>query len=230
MAYKDKKEKFFMFLIFLVLGIMVSTQFRSAEMQRSHNINQQRAEDLVEKLKTSEKEKTALQERVKKLEETGAGNSDPKETFAMKMRAGEVTMQGPGVEVTLDDSKVPAKQGEDPNLYIIHDDDLLRILNELRAAGAEAISLNDQRILDISEVRCAGPTVSVNNTRFSPPYVVRAIGDPKRLESALRLRGGVVETLKFWGITVDVIKKDQVTVPAFEGTRHYEFAKPKEEK
>lgn len=90
--------------------------------------------------------------------------------------------------------------------------------------------LNDQRILDISEVRCAGPTVSVNNTRFSPPYVVRAIGDPKRLESALRLRGGVVETLKFWGITVDVIKKDQVTVPAFEGTRHYEFAKPKEEK
>lgn len=88
MAYKDKKEKFFMFLVFLVLGIMVSTQFRSAEMQRSHNINQQRAEDLVEKLKTSEKEKTALQERVKKLEETGAGNSDPKETFAMKMRAG----------------------------------------------------------------------------------------------------------------------------------------------
>ena len=60
MAYKDKKEKFFMFLVFLVLGIMVSTQFRSAEMQRSHNINQQRAEDLVEKLKTSEKEKTAL--------------------------------------------------------------------------------------------------------------------------------------------------------------------------
>ena len=55
MAYKDKKEKFFMFLVFLVLGIMVSTQFRSAEMQRSHNINQQRAEDLVEKLKTSEK-------------------------------------------------------------------------------------------------------------------------------------------------------------------------------
>ncbi|UQT40512.1 hypothetical protein M5E89_06285 [Acidaminococcus intestini] len=101
-----------MFLVFLVLGIMVSTQFRSAEMQRSHNINQQRAEDLVEKLKTSEKEKTALQERVKKLEETGAGNSDPKETFAMKMRAGEVTMQGPGVEVTLDDSKVPAKQGK----------------------------------------------------------------------------------------------------------------------
>lgn len=57
MAYKDKKEKFFMFLVFLVLGIMVSTQFRSAEMQRSHNINQQRAEDLVEKLKTSERKR-----------------------------------------------------------------------------------------------------------------------------------------------------------------------------
>ena len=112
MAYKDKKRSSSCFSFSLCSGIMVSTQFRSAEMQRSHNINQQRAEDLVEKLKTSEKEKTALQERVKKLEETGAGNSDPKETFAMKMRAGEVTMQGPGVEVTLDDSKVPAKQGK----------------------------------------------------------------------------------------------------------------------
>ena len=111
---------------------------------------------------------------------------------------------------------------------MIHDDDLLRLLNELRAAGAEALSVNQERLLDISEVRCAGPTVSVNNTRFTPPYEIRAIGDPKTLESALRLRGGVVETLKFWGITVDVKRKDDVVIPAYKGTRHFEYAKTEE--
>ena len=68
----------------------------------------------------------------------------------------------------------------------------------------------------------------MNNTRFSPPYEIRAIGDPKTLESALRLRGGVVENLKFWGITVDVKKKDNLVIPAYKGTRHFEYARPEE--
>ena len=113
-------------------------------------------------------------------------------------------------------------------LPYIHDDDLLRLINELRAAGAEALAVNKERLLDISEIRCAGPTVSVNNTRFSPPYQIIALGEPKTLEGALRLRGGVIETLKFWGISVKVEQSDSLTVPAFKGTRRYEFAKVKE--
>ena len=67
-------------------------------------------------------------------------------------------------------------------MYIIHDEDLLRVLNELCAAGAEAISINDQRIVATTEVRCAGPTVSVNNVRSAPPYVIKAIGNPKKFD------------------------------------------------
>ena len=137
-------------------------------------------------------------------------------------------MEGPGVKVTLDDSTVVAKPGDNANLYIIHDDDLLRLINELRAAGAEALAVNKERLLDISEIRCAGPTVSVNNNRFSPPYEIIALGNPQTLESSLRLRGGVIETLKFWGITVDVKQSNNLLVPAFKGTRHYDFAKVKE--
>ena len=228
MRYTDKKEKFFTFLVCLVLGVMVSTQFRSAENAR-HSVNQQRAEELVEKLKTTEKANQELQERLQHMEKDLAGSEDSRKGMQkLKMYAGETELHGPGVVVTLNDSMLPTKAGEDPNLHIIHDDDLLRILNELRAGGAEAIAMNEERILDVSEVRCAGPTVSVNNTRFSPPYVIRAIGDPKTLESALRLRGGVIETLKFWGINVDLRKDDDVVIPAYKGTRHYEFAKPKE--
>lgn len=224
MLLNGKREKFFLFLVCLILGTMISTQFRSAENARHNTLNQQRAEDLAEKLQNTEKENKVLTERLEKLEARGSG-TDAKVLQSLKLKAGETQVQGPGVLVTLDDSKVTPKNGENPNLYIIHDDDLLRLLNELRAAGAEALSINDERLLDVSEVRCAGPTVSVNNTRFTPPYVIRAIGDPKTLEGALRMRGGVVETLKFWGIQVDVAQKKEIIIPAFKGTRHFEYAK-----
>lgn len=227
MVHHNKREKFFTFLVCLLVGVMISTQFRSAEQARA-SLNQQRAEDLVAKLKDAETENKRLNAQLEEMQKNGNGDGVALE--ALKTKAGETALTGPGVVVTVDDSHVKPKKGENPNLYVIHDDDLLRILNELRAAGAEALSFNQQRLLDVSEVRCAGPTVSVNNTRFTPPYEIRAIGDPKSLESALRLRGGVVETLKFWGIEVDVKQKNDVEIPAFKGTRHMEYSKVKEGK
>ena len=108
-----------------------------------------------------------------------------------------------------------------------YDDDLLKVINELKAAGAEALSVNEQRLIATSEIRCAGPTVSVNNHRSSPPYVIKAIGDPKTLDAALKMRGGVVETLKFWGIQVAInVVEDKLEIPAYSGTFRYEYAKP----
>lgn len=125
----------------------------------------------------------------------------------------------------MDDSKIASKPGENPNLYIIHDDDLLRVINELRAAGAEAIAINGERIVAMSEIRCAGPTLSVNNNRSAPPYEIKAIGNPNNLESALKLRGGVLENFKFWGIQADLSQSDDIVIPAFKGRKSFEYAK-----
>ena len=65
----------------------------------------------------------------------------------------------------------------------------------------------------------------MNNNRFSPPYIIRAIGDSKSMESALKMRGGVLETLKFWGIQVTVDKEQEIVIPAFKGTHSFEYAK-----
>ena len=222
-----KQPKILLFLVCVVLGVMISTQFRSSE-SANRTIAQQRAEDLSGRLKATEKENETLKAKVKALEENTGADVKGEEILQLKADAGYTALRGPGVIVTVDDSKVIHKPGDNPNLYIIHDDDLLRVINELRAAGAEALSLNKERILDVSEVRCAGPTVSVNNTRFSPPYEIRAIGNSKTLEGALKLRGGVIETLKLWGISVDVVAKDNLEIPAYKGPRHYEFAKIKD--
>lgn len=209
-------------LVCVVLGIMLAVQFRATQGIRT-NVTYQRIEDLSAQLKATQQERDALLEEVHELrQKDGSG----KEFENIKMGAGIVDLKGPGVMVTIDDSQKIAKPGENPNLYVIHDDDLLKIINELRAAGAEAISVNGQRLIATSEIRCAGPTLSVNNTRYTPPYEILAIGDPKTLDNALKMRGGIVETLRFWGIQVAISKMEKVVVPAYKSSFRFDHAKP----
>ena len=102
-------------------------------------------------------------------------------------------------------------------------EDILKVINELRAAGAEAISLNDQRLISTSEIRCAGPTISVNNTRVAAPFVIKAIGNAKSMEDAIKMRGGVAETLSVWGIQVDIKKDNNIVIPAYKGATEFKY-------
>lgn len=215
-------------LVCIVLGFMLAVQFRTTQDIKS-TVPFQRIEDISQRLAQTEKERDVLLEEVQSLRKSSNKEVLSKEIENVKMGAGVTPLKGPGVVVTIDDSKRQSKTGENPNLYLIHDDDLLKVINELWAASAEAISINEQRLIASSEIRCAGPTLSVNNTRYSPPYEITAIGDPKNLENALKMRGGVVETLQFWGIQVSIKKLDEVNVPGYKGTFRFEYAHPVKE-
>ena len=219
----DFKGKVLIAVVFMVLGFMLSVQYKVTVQQRS--IRMDRVEDLSERLKAMESENKILLQEINELRKKGADKVADHGLERERLLAGTTEVEGVGIEIVLDDSTISKKANENPNLYIIHDEDLLRVLNELRAAGAEAISLNDQRIVAMSEVRCAGPTVSVNNVRSAPPYVIKAIGTPKTLISALRLRGGVVETFEFWGIQVKIKAAEKVRIPALKAPRNFEYAK-----
>ena len=114
-------------------------------------------------------------------------------------------------------------------MYIIHDEDVLKVINELRAAGAEAIAINDQRLTANSEIRCAGPTISINNTRISAPYEIKAIGNVQNMENAVKMRGGVAESLSVWGIRLDVRKELNIIIPAYKGAVQFKYATPLEQ-
>ena len=218
----DLQGKILIAIVFMVLGFMISVQYKVTVQQRT--IRMDRVEDLSERLKVMETENKQLLQEINELRKKGADRARDHGQERLQLLAGTTDVEGAGIEIVLDDSNIPKKANENPNLYIIHDEDLLRVLNELRAAGAEAISINDQRIVAMSEVRCAGPTVSVNNVRSAPPYVIKAIGAPKTLTSALRLRGGVVETFEFWGIQVKIKSEDKVHIPALKAPRNFEYA------
>lgn len=212
-------------LVCVVLGLMLAVQFRTTQDIRS-TVPFQRIEDLSNRLSQVEKERDALLKEVETLKDSTSKEVIEEQVENLKMGAGLLTVKGPGVVVTIDDSKRQSKPGENPNLFVIHDDDILKVINELWAAGAEVVSINEQRLIATSEIRCAGPTLSVNNTRYSPPYEIKAIGDGKNLENSLRMRGGVVEMLQGWGIQINIKREDEIEVPAYKGSFRFEYAKP----
>ena len=208
----------------VILGMMLSLQYKSNKEMQATTMNM-RVEDLYQQLMRVEQEKTDLVKELQELQAEGLTPDATREQDELKFRAGLTAVEGPGVVVTIEDSKQPLKMCENQNLYVVHDEDILKVINELRAAGAEAIALNEQRLIGTSEIRCAGPTVTVNGKMFSTPFQVKAIGDPKLLRSALEFRGGVVDTLKYWGINVSIETSNNLQINPYIGPSKQEFAK-----
>ncbi len=220
-------------LVCAVLGALLAIQIRTQS--AIHNIvPTRRVEEMAMMLKDLEDEKKALikenADLKDKLEDAARGRnlfkSISEEIRNIKVKAGFAAVKGPGIVIRLDDSAVKPEPGEDPNLFLIHEEDLLKISNELFAAGAEAVSINDQRMIATTGIDCAGTTILVNNKKLVPPYVIKAIGDEKILESSLLMRGKILETLKSWSIRVRVTKSAEVLVPPYRGTVAGKFAAP----
>jgi uncharacterized protein YlxW (UPF0749 family) len=146
-----------------------------------------------------------------------------------RLLAGLVPVQGLGVLVTLDDSAVEIPLDADPNAYIIHEYDLRDIVNLLWMAGSEAIAINDERLVSTSSVYCVGSTVMVNNTRLSPPYLIRAIGNPRVQQDYLRNPSylkGLREKQRLYGLRFEVESATALRLAAYNGGFLIQQARP----
>ena len=144
--------------------------------------------------------------------------------------AGLTPVQGPGIIVTLNDSKlppVPLPAGfASPSL--IHDTDITSVVNELKASGAEAISVNGQRLVAISPIRSVGPAILINATPQAAPFVIKAIGNPKTLLSGVELPGGVTKSIRAYdpAMFTTKVSPEPLLLPAYPGTATPRYAKP----
>ncbi|MEB3284191.1 MAG: DUF881 domain-containing protein [Candidatus Sericytochromatia bacterium] len=205
-------------------GTLIVAQIKTQAAYRD-DLPSRRVEELVLMLKDAEAENSRLQAQVESLRE-GIKEAGKPVQAAKLVAARELALTGTGIEIEISDSAKPLGKGENPNIAIVHNEDLLKIINELRASGAEALSINDQRLIEMSEISCAGPTILVNKSRLAPPFVIRAIGDATTMLAALQLRGGVVEYLQFYGIQVTISKKSDIQVPMYVGGASYQYARP----
>lgn len=221
-------------IICVLLGVLLVVQFRTQSQKIRLSTARSEVllnlyEDTEARRRSLEKENATLREEIAKAVEGRDRLVGLNRTVEeARHQAGLTELIGPGITVTLSDSEREARPGQDQDLYLIHDEDLLLVINELLAGGAEAISINGQRWTSRSELRCAGPTASINRTRVGAPFVIQALGKPDTLESAMRLRGGVLEALRTWGIQVRIERAERMIVPAYAGSLEYEYARPLE--
>ena len=223
----------------LVLAFFITMQINSVHViNQSGSTDKMRAENLATELKHEQEKNIELykqllqsKEEIESFKKEAADSSGYSQTLLTQLRraellAGLTSVEGGGVQVTLSDSTQTNNLTENANAYVIHDLDILQVINELRDAGAEAISLNGERVVSTSEIRCAGSTVSINNNRYAAPFVIMAIGDPVNLENALLMRNGVIDSLTFYGINAEVKKISNMKIGPYTGTLNYKYAVP----
>ena len=213
-------------LVAAVLGFMLSVQFRAAS-GAANDISIDRAQELVLELRNINKEKDTLTKetddltnKLNQLKEgqTVSVKAMESELSKVQMMAGLITVTGPGIELVLDK---PDEDDTDENslgldlMMTIQDYYLVEAVNELWGIGAEAISINGQRIVATTEIRQAGSFININLNRVVPPYQILAIGDSKEMMDALTISGGSQEYWRDLGIKVSIKPHNDLTLPAY---------------
>ena len=125
---------------------------------------------------------------------------------------GSKDLSGPGVEIELSDSTKELQPGDNINNYIIHNSDVLSIINTLKAYGAEAIALNGYKLSWDSQIDCAGPVIYIDDFIAGAPFVIEAIGDQDTLYAGLESEDSIVQLLRYWDINIDIQKKNEIVI------------------
>ena len=177
--------------------------------------------------KWGEAEKTLETERKKTTENSDESSAVEQELANAKILLGQTEVKGKGVTITLDDNKAVTNMSSvvvDPNTLLVHDGDLIQVVSILKNAGAEAISINDQRIVNTTAITCDGYVVRINGEKVGAPYIIKAIGSPEYLKGSLEV-SGYMETMINDGVIVEIKKSNLVTIPKYEGVLTHEYMK-----
>lgn len=216
-------------IVFLILGIVVTVQYKSTKYNKNilavegKSVQEIQAQLLREK-ENSEALSNQISEYQKKIDSyeknVNVAGILKEDIDKARLLAGLTDVKGKGVIININDSKTTnALKGIVPNAqgYYVSDENLLELLNDLRAAGAEAISINDERIISTTEVRKAGNYIRINNKNTNSPFVVKAIGEPNILDNSLEIRNGIIEYLRLNKVDVSIEKNDNVSIPKYNG-------------
>lgn len=216
----------------MLLGMLLVFQFRTETNVKTYLPQFTTVSELAIKWNRLQTDLSKKDEELKGLRRQLQEYNQDEEVWNLRMAAGVTPLRGPGLEITLTDVQRELRSYEDPNLFIVHYDQLELLVNELWAAGAEAVSINGERLVAQTGFSCAGTTILVGTKKLAPPYLIRAIGDPQTLKAALTIPGGFIDNqiLPFeLGITLEM--KSSLYLSPYKGSSlfHYAQVAPEEE-
>jgi uncharacterized protein YlxW (UPF0749 family) len=210
-------------VVCLVLGALMALEFRS---QTQIALPGHRAEVLAEMLAAERSQVNKQQEEIsglrRDLQALQAAGTEKEKMLKLlneQLEAGRIAMgltdvKGPGIVMSLEDSKLRIESSATADALLVHDYDLWAVVNELRSAGAEAISVNDQRVIGETAVRCAGSVLQVNGVPVTSPFEIKAIGDAKTLAGALSIPNGVIDRFKTYQLPAKVQRQEELVIKA----------------
>lgn len=235
---KKTTQSLILFLTSLILGIILITNiqldlddYEEVSLKSVQNIRKdienykQQISDLNILIKNAEDE-------IKRYKSTLLDNGDvidivSEEIENAKFLAGLKDVQGSGIIVVISDSEADVELGDNINDLLVHDLDVQRLVNDLKVAGAEAISINGQRVLSTSEIECNGPTIRINGRTYSIPFNIKAIGNPKVLNASVSAPGTYGFKLKdIYGLRIETSLSKFLLIPKYDGDIEFKYAKP----
>lgn len=229
---KEKIGRFYLSQIYIaiisaIIGILLVTQFRT-QAGVIRTLRAQSDEALSQIISDLNHETDALRRQVAsstvQLYRYNQAAADKKVILGeaaknlqtLEIAAGLTAVTGQGIVVTIRD-----REG------FLNRHDFLDVIQELKAAGAEAICINERRIVAKSAFGEKSGYITLNGATIKPPYEIKAIGDPEVLEQAVTILGGVKDIFSaFEGVSLTVTRQEQITIPKARGKSRFEWAKP----
>ena len=212
----------------LFLGLLLGVELRSNYESKAQLNEEQSQVEMYNAMLENEKEKSEkltnklekANKRNEKLLKVSKNDKKKKKDISRRLKkvrflAGMTDVSGEGVTVILDDASKDdlTDDTEEYTDYVIHDIDVIRVLNVLRAAGAQAISINGERLTSESSQICAGSTIMVNKNKYVLPFEIKAIGDADKLYDAF-VESEIYTELVFFKMKADVEKSYDLLLKA----------------
>lgn len=231
LTFHAKRVQITVALICALMGFFLVTQFRGTQ-SYSHSLSEQSEQDLGQIIRdlsfetdTLRSEVTDAQIRLYKYEGEMASrktilNEAAQNLDNLKILAGLTPVAGQGIEIAVIDKK-----------RILTGSDLLGIIEELRAGGAEAIALNSKRVIATAALEKKKGSIYMNGARLTPPFKIKALGNSEILYQAVTLPGGIRDALSsLEGVSFFVYRQDALNIPAANQKKNYHYAMPIEER
>ena len=226
-------------IVMALAGLMMTT---AATNSRGHDLRPERDTDMATLVRSQASHNAALQKEAAGLraqvEDLSKANQTPGVTSsvissasALAPSVGLEAVSGKALRVTLDDAPLSENpDGVDANMLVVHQQDIQMVVNTLWSGGAEAMTIQGQRVISTTAVKCVGNTVVLHGVAYAPPYVIEVIGDLNAMQKALDTSEAVriyKEYVSAYQLGWSVERAGQVTMPAYTGAVAVSHATPR---
>lgn len=226
---KVKNWQISLTIAFLALGLILSLQYRTQQI-KVNDLSMQKTEDLLSLVKKLYEKRSELLQEVWDLRDqerifeqdaaqgkTIAGEME-KDLVKLQIASGAVSIEGPGITIT-----IPPKT--DTHYYYY--EDLAFLVNELMNVGAEAVAINDYRIINTTSIfeQSGTQNITIDGNVIENPIIIKTIGDPQALQNGISIAGGFIDRLRIeFNVSLQIKEERRISIPAARQTTKFIYA------